>query len=93
MIEDACAVDISREMNHDDISKMLFSDIYQLLNSKHVFYEMMHKYYQKIKGVHKERMMKLKSESTCIGNGDFEFVCDEGKYRSSQKRKCDGLDF
>ena len=38
-------------------------------------------------------MLKLKESSTTEDNGEFEFACDEGAYRSPQKRKQNALDY
>ena len=36
---------------------------------------------------------KLKERNTVVDNGEFEFACDEGMYRSPQKRKQNALDY
>ena len=38
-------------------------------------------------------MSKMKERSTVVKNGEFEFACDEGMYRSPQKRKKNALDY
>ena len=38
-------------------------------------------------------MSKLKERSTAVDNGEFEFSCDEGMYRSPQKRMQNALDY
>ena len=38
-------------------------------------------------------MSKLKERSTIADNGELEFACDEGMYRSPQKRKQNALDY
>ncbi len=42
---------------------------------------------------HKRMMFKMKVRSTVVDNGEFEFACDEGMYRSPQKRKQNALDY
>ena len=37
--------------------------------------------------------VKLKDKSTAEENGEYEFACDEGMYRSPQKRKQNALDY
>ena len=36
---------------------------------------------------------KSKERSTVVDNGELEFACDEGIYRSPQKRKQNALDY
>ena len=38
-------------------------------------------------------MSKLTARSTAVDNEEFEFACDEGMYRSPQKRKQNALDY
>jgi hypothetical protein len=38
-------------------------------------------------------MSSLKEKGFTQDNGEYEFVCDEGMYRSPQKRKHNALDY
>ncbi len=56
--------------------------------------EMLNEYFQRIKMVQKEMLNTLHSESQdCQGTREYEFACNEGTYRSPQKRKKNVLDF
>jgi hypothetical protein len=54
---------------------------------------MIYEYHEEIKKIHRQMIVRLKSESTAGENREYEFVYDEGKYMSLQRRKQNALDY
>ena len=56
--------------------------------------EMLNEYFQRIKMVQKEMLNTLHSESQdSQETREYEFACNEGTYRSPQKRRKNVLDY
>ncbi len=58
------------------------------LYNERVSQEMVKEYFEQIKKSHSQMLMKLETDSQgCEEKREYEFACNEGTYRSPQKRK------
>ena len=80
-------------MNCDEIRMALLHNIGNFLRNVHVPDEMIHKYHNAMEKIHWEMMSILKMVSTAENNKEFEYSCDDGKFRSPQKRRLDLLNY
>ena len=87
------SLDLRCNLNRDEIRKSLLSTVDTFLNSEQVSNYIAIEYHEEVKKTHKRMMKKLKKRSYTKDNGEFEFECDEGIYRSPQKRKQNALDY
>ena len=64
------------------------------LYNKRVSQEMVNEYFEQIKKIHNQMLMKLKTDSQgCEEKREYEFACSEGTYQLPQKRKHNVLDY
>ena len=78
----------------DDIRQSLVCMNDSFVYNERVPMEMVNDYFQRIKMVQKEMLNTLHSESQDFqGTREYEFACNEGTYRSPQKRKKNVLDY
>ena len=78
----------------DDIRQSLVSMNDSFVYNERVPMEMLNEYFQRIKMVQKEMLNTLHSESQdSRETREYEFACNEGTYRSPQKRKKNVLDY
>ena len=64
------------------------------LYNERVSQEMVKEYFEQIKKIQNQMLMKLETDSQgCEEKREYEFACNEGTYRSPQKRKHNVLDY
>ena len=63
------------------------------LSSEKVSNEMVDEFYEEVQNIYKRMMSKLKEECIAKDDEDYKFACDEGIFRSPQKRKHNGSDY
>ncbi len=63
------------------------------LSSERVSNEMVDKFHEEVQNVYKQMMSKLKEECIAKDDREYKIACDEGTFRSPQKRKHNGLDY
>ncbi len=86
--------DIGCNMSRDEIRKSLVTMNDTFLNNERVSNKMVHEYYEEIKLMQRRMLSSLEIESLPGQlNREFEFACNEGTYRSPQKRKLNALDY
>ena len=87
------SLDICSNTNRDEIRKSLVSCVDTFLNSERVSNEMVQEFHDEIQIMYRRMMSSLKEKGITQVNGEYEFACDEGMYRSPQKRKHNALDY
>ena len=87
------SLDICSNTNRDEIRKSLVSCVDTFLNSELVSNEMVQEFHDEIQIMYRRMMSSLKEKGITQVNGEYEFACDEGMYRSPQKRKHNALDY
>jgi hypothetical protein len=86
--------DIGCTMSRDEIRKSIVTMTDAFLNNERVSKKMVKEYYEEIKLMHRRMLSSLETESLPGQvNREFEFACNEGAYRSPQKRKPNALDY
>ena len=86
--------DIGCVNSRDDIRQSLVSMNDSFVYNERVPMEMLNDYFNRIKMVQKEMLNTLQSDSQgCKEKREYEFACNEGTYRSPQKRKKNVLDY
>ncbi len=86
--------DIGCTMSRDEIRKSIVTMTDTFLNNERVSKKMVKEYYEEIKLMHRRMLSSLETESLPGQlNREFEFACNEGAYRSPQKRKPNALDY
>ena len=87
------SLDICCTTNRDEIRKSLVSCVDTFLSSERVSNEMVNEFNEEVQIIYRRMMSRLKEKGSTQDNGEYEFACDEGIYRSPQKRKHNALDY
>jgi hypothetical protein len=86
--------DIGCTMSRDEIRKSIVTMTDNFLNNERVSNKLVNEYYEEIKLMQRRMLCSLETESLSGQvNREFEFACNEGAYRSPQKRKLNALDY
>ena len=86
--------DISCIESQDKIRKSLLTMNDSFLYNKRVSQEMVNEYFEQIKKIQNQMLMKLETDSQGHKEKrEYEFACNEGTYQSPQKRKHNVLDY
>ena len=81
------------KMNWDEIMNLLVSCGDTFLSSEQVSNGIVQGFHDTIQIMYRQMMSSLKEKGFTQDNGEYEFACDEGMYRSPQKRKHNALDY
>lgn len=79
--------------SRDEVRKCLITYVDDFLGSPRVSTEMVHMFHTEVKTIYKRMMSDVKEKGVAGENGEYEFACDEGIYKSPQKRKRNALDY
>ena len=86
--------DIGCIESRDTIRKSLLTMNDSFLYNERVSQEMVNEYFEQIKKTQNQILMKLETDSQSHEEKrEYEFACNEGTYRSPQKRKHNVLDY
>jgi len=79
--------------SREEIRKSLMTYVDNFLGSPRVSNEMVQFFHIEVKTIYMQMMSEAKERCVTEENGEYEFACDEGMYRSPQKRKHNALDY
>ena len=79
--------------SQEEIRKLLMTYVDNFLESARVSSEMVQAFHTEVKTIYMRMMSEVKEKCVAEENGKYKFACDEGIYRSPQKRKHNALDY